>query len=80
MVLFTHNAKQIKDAALKNGNIDGTCKRALKDYLYEIHCVIYLPSFNVWYFYLDIVYYVYNVENRALFKVLNVVFLFLNYP
>ena len=30
MVLFTRNAKKIKGAAYKNGNIDGTCKRALK--------------------------------------------------
>ena len=43
MVLFTHNPKKIKGAAQKNVDIDGTCKQALKDYLYEMHCVIYLP-------------------------------------
>ena len=30
MVLFTSNIKKIKDAVHKNGDVDGTCKRALK--------------------------------------------------
>ena len=29
MVLFTHNVRMIKDAAHKNGDIDGNCKQAL---------------------------------------------------
>ena len=43
MALFIHNVKKIKFASQKNGDIDGTCKRALKNYLYGMHCVIYLP-------------------------------------
>ena len=34
MVLFTHNVKNIKDAAYKNGDVDGTCKRALKNWVH----------------------------------------------
>ena len=29
MVLFTHNVKKMKDAAHKNGDVDGTRKRPL---------------------------------------------------
>ena len=31
MVLFTHNVKKIKGAAHKNGYVDGTCKRGLRN-------------------------------------------------
>ena len=30
MVPFTRNVEKIKDVAHKNGDIDGTCKRALR--------------------------------------------------
>ena len=30
MVLFTHNVKNIRSAAYENGDVDGTCKQALK--------------------------------------------------
>ena len=31
MVLFTRNVKKIKGAVYKNGDVDDTCKRALKN-------------------------------------------------
>ena len=30
MVLFTHDVKKIRDAAHKNSDVDGMCKRAFK--------------------------------------------------